>query len=89
MHSNRILAAIGQAFESPSYSDRISGMSAFEEIIPLTKDEEAVNKVIGEVIKLVAGKYFKGKEEVMDIFASMLEEGLIDAPNDYVKMVVQ
>lgn len=63
-------------------------MHAFQEVIPLTKDEEAVTKVINAVTVLIAGKYFTGKEQVMEIFAHMLEEGLIDAPNGYVKMVV-
>lgn len=88
MHSNQILLSIEKSFESASYSDRISGMNAFKEIIPLTNDDEAVNKIISKVIQLISGKYFTGKEEILSTFATMLQEGLIDAPFEYARLVI-
>jgi len=72
MHGGPIMTEIANAFDSQSYTERISAMNAFQAFIPLTNSEEFVSKVMVKVMGLICGKYFLGKEKIVTVLTGML-----------------
>lgn len=73
-----IVTEIKVSIDSVAYKDRIAASMAFKEIVPFCKDEVLVHETVEKLLQLIYGKYFIGKEQIVESVTEMLTEDLIE-----------
>lgn len=87
--ASEIVSEVSLNLDSVAYKDRIAASVAFKEIVPFCKDENLVQETVEKLQQLIFGKYFMGKEEIVDSVTEMLVDDLIEVKREiYVQNIL-
>ena len=81
LNSVEILEKIATSLDSNSYNDRVAGAHALKELCESISEDQLQHPnftgVLEALMKLLVGKYFNNKEEIVECFEFLVKEDFV------------